>query len=184
VSDDASRPLAASVSDDRLRVCLGHTVELDSVRLRVRDWPGRAGPLVHVPDPLSLADSVVERVAAALAPRYRVLSVAPRGDVPYQVDVVDLIGVLSQFGFRIPVLLGERLGCVTALLAAAWYPDRVAGLILADPVYDPPASEEVAARALRDCSPDWSSVRSALRCRVLESNALEAIEEFLQAQVP
>ena len=172
------------MSDDRLRVCLERTVELDNVRLRVRDWPGRAGPLVHVPDPLSSADSVVERVAAALAPRYRVLSVAPRGDAPYQVDVVDLIGVLSQFGFRTPVLLGERLGCVTALLAAAWYPDRVAGLILADPVYDPPASEEVAARALRDCSPDWSSVRSALRCRVLESNALEAIEEFLQAQVP
>jgi hypothetical protein len=51
-------------------------------------------------------------------------------------------------------------------------------------VYDPPASEEITARALRDCSPDWSSVRAPLRCRVLESNALEAIEEFLQAQVP
>src|SRR5438874_361468 len=163
---------AGSVSDDRLRVCLERTVELDNVRLRVRDWPGRAGPLVHVPDALVSADSVVERVAAALAPRYRVLSVAARGEAPYQVDVLDLIGVLSQFGFRTPVLLGERLGCVTALVAAAWYPDRVAGLILVDPAYDPPADEGVAARALRDCPPDWPSVRSALRCPVLDSNAL------------
>jgi pimeloyl-ACP methyl ester carboxylesterase len=172
------------VSDDWLRVCLERTVELDNVRVRVRDWPGRAGPLVHVADPVSPVDSVVERVAAALAPRYRVLSFASRGEAPYQVDVLDLIGVLSQFGFRTPVLLGERLGCVTALVAAAWYPDRVAGLVLVDPLYEAPQSEDMAARALRDCPPDWPSVRAALRCPVLESNALEAIEAFLRAQVP
>src|SRR5207245_9519776 len=86
--------------------------------------------LAHVLGPLPVAHSVIDGLADALAPRYRVLSVSSRGDAPYQVDAVDLIGVLSQFGFRTPVLLGERLGCVTALVAAAWYPDRVAGLIL------------------------------------------------------
>ena len=149
----------------------------------MRDWPGRAGPLVHVPDPAWSVDSVVERLAGALTPGYRVLSVASRGEAPYQVDVVDLVGVLSQFGFRTPVLVGERLGCITALVAAAWYPDRVAGLILADPVYDPADSDGLAARALRDCPPDWSRLRAALRCPVLESSALEAVEAFLRAQV-
>ncbi len=175
--------------------------------MRVRDWPGLAGPLVHVPeplssassassvdsvldglahvpDPLSVAHSVIDGLADALAPRYRVLSVSSRGDAPYQVDAGDLIGVLSQFGFRTPVLVGERLGCVTALVAAAWYPDRVAGLILANPVYDPPRSETVAARALRDCPPDWSRLRAALRCRVLENSAPEAIEVFLAVTLP
>jgi pimeloyl-ACP methyl ester carboxylesterase len=137
--------------------------------------------LVHLPEPLSSADSVVESMAAALAPRYRVLSLASRGDVPYQVDVVDLLGVLSQFGFARPVLVGERLGCVTVQVAAAWYPDRVAGLILVDPVYAPSQSETVATRALRDCPPDWSSLRAALRCPVLERITPDDVESFLDA---
>jgi pimeloyl-ACP methyl ester carboxylesterase len=174
---------ASSPSDDPLRVCLDRRIELDNVRLRVRDWPGRAGPLVHVPDPLFLTDSLVDGLAAALAPRYRVLSVSSRGDAPYQVDVVDLVGVLSQFGFRTPVLVGERLGCVAALVAAAWYPDRVAGLILVDPVHDPPRSETVAARVLRDCPPDWSRLHAAVRCPILESAGPRDIEAFLTAQV-
>ena len=127
---------------------------------------------------------MVDRLGAALAPRYRVLSVSSRGDAPYQVDVLDLVGVLSQFGFRTPVLVGERLGCVTALVAAAWYPDRVGGLILAHPVYDPPRSEGVAARALRDCPPDWSRLRAAVRCPILESAGPQDVEAFLTAQLP
>jgi pimeloyl-ACP methyl ester carboxylesterase len=152
--------------------------------LHVRDWPGRAGPLVHVPDPLSPFDSTIEGLAGALAPRYRVLSVFSRGDAPYQVDVVELLGVLSQFGFSAAVLMGERLGCVTALVAAAWYPNRFAGLILVDPVYEPPPAKAVAARAVRDCPPDWSRLRAALRCPVLERVAPEDVEAFLRAQVP
>ena len=147
---------------------------------------------MHVPDPLSPADSAVDDLAAALAPRYRVLSVSSRGDVPYQVDVVDLVGVLRQFGFRTPVLVGERLGCVTALVAAAWYPERVAGLILVEPAFDPPASESLAARGLRDCPPDPGRLRAAVRCSVLErtrpthldKTARRAVEAFLAATLP
>jgi pimeloyl-ACP methyl ester carboxylesterase len=129
-------------------------------------------------------DSIVEGLAAALTPRYRLLSVSSRGEAPYQVDVVDLLGVLSQFGFRTPVLVGEGLGCVTALLAAAWCADRVAALILVEPAYEAPRSEGVVARALRDCPPDWVSLRAALRCPVLEPHTIEAVEAFLRAQVP
>jgi pimeloyl-ACP methyl ester carboxylesterase len=140
--------------------------------------------VVHVPDPLSVGDSAVDNLAAALAPRYRVLSVSSRGDVPYQVDAVDLIGVLSQFGFRTPVLVGERLGCVTALVAAAWYPDRVRGLILVEPLFDARPAETLAARALGDCPPDVARLRAAVRCFVLERTTPEDIEAFLAATLP
>jgi pimeloyl-ACP methyl ester carboxylesterase len=113
------------------------------------------------------------------------MSVSSRGEVPFQVDVLDLLGVLDQFGFRRPVLLGERLGCVTALIAAAWYADRVAGLILFEPVFsDTPRAESVPARALRDCPPDWPAVRSAVRCPVLERATLAEVEPFLAATLP
>ncbi len=171
-----------------LGVCLERVVELDNVRLRLRDWPGLDGPLIHVPDPFSPSDAVVVELAAGLAPRYRVLSVTPRGDSPYQVDALDLLGVLGQFGFAAPVLVGERLGSVTAVVVGAWYPDRLAGLILVDVKYDPPPDESIEARALRDCPPDWPRLRRALQRPVLEIAAgalsIEAVEAFLRATLP
>jgi pimeloyl-ACP methyl ester carboxylesterase len=138
---------------------------------------------VHVPDPLSSCFTVAAELAAALAPRYRVLSVTPRGESPYQVDAVDLVGVLRQFGFVSPVLVGERLGCVVALLVGAWYPDRVAALILVDAAYTAPSAETIEARALRDCPPDWPRLRQAVRCPVLELSSaafsIAAVEAFL-----
>jgi pimeloyl-ACP methyl ester carboxylesterase len=171
------------VDDWRLRVCLDRTIELDGVRLHVRDWPGRGGPLVHVPDPLCAADSFIDAVAATLAPRYRVLSVAPRGASPYQVDATDLLGMLDQFGFLSPILVAERLGCVPALLVAAWHPRRVAGLVLVEPAYTPPPGDGVITRALKDCPPDWAALRRAVECPMLEvpgpSSELEALAGFL-----
>ena len=137
-----------------------------------------------MPDPLAPSDALVGVLAASLAPRYRLLSVAPRGDVPYQVDAVDLLGVLRQFGFVAPVLLGERFGALTATLAAAWYPELVAGLVLVDARLDSPLpSDSIKARALRDCPPAWSRLESALICPLLELPAgaldLQAVEAFL-----
>jgi pimeloyl-ACP methyl ester carboxylesterase len=186
------------VDDQRLRICLERTIELAEVRLRLRDWPGFAGPLVHVPDPLAASSAVVNTLAATMAPRYRVLSLTPRGVSPYQVDAFDLLATLDQFGFERPVLVGERLGCVAALLVAAWYPHRVAGLVLiVAAALDPESlnSTEVPqtadgflrARALKDCPPDWGSLRAAVECPVLElsrhATAVEAVEAFL-AQLP
>jgi pimeloyl-ACP methyl ester carboxylesterase len=173
------------VEDERLRVCLHRTVELESVRLQLRDWPGLDGPLVHVPDPVSTDERVFEALAESLAPKYRVLSLQPRGDHGYQVDAADLLGTLDQFGFADPVLVGERLGCVTALLVAAWHPGRVGRLVLVDSTCDPPETDGLVARALRDCPPDWPSLRKAVRCRVLtvgwDSDAVARIEHFLQS---
>jgi pimeloyl-ACP methyl ester carboxylesterase len=170
------------VEDRRLRVCLERTIELAEVRLRLREWPGVAGPLVHVPDPLAGDDSFVQGLAEVFAPRYRVLSVHPRGASPYQVDAGDVLAMLDQFGFASPVLVGEGLGCVAALLVAAWHTGRVAGLVLVEPAYAPPLSGGLAARAVKDCPPDWASLRAAVHCPVLDvprTTAVEDIEPFL-----
>lgn len=137
-----------------------------------------------MPDPFSASsNSLAEALAAALAPRYRVVSVAPRGDAPVQADAVDLMAVLRQFGFSASVLVGERVGAVSVTLLAAWYPDLVAALILVDATSHPPLEEGVRARALRDSPPDRTRLQAALRCPVLEVSAdaldLNAVEAFL-----
>jgi pimeloyl-ACP methyl ester carboxylesterase len=170
--------------DERLRgVCLERIVDLDNVRLRLRDWPGHGGPLVHVPDPL-IASPVIERIAASMAPRYRVVSLSTRASVAYQVHATDLLEVLRQFGFTAPVLVGEGLGCLTALIVAAWYPTHVSALILVEPTYAPPPGDTLEARALRDCPPDVVRLRSAVRCPVLETQGATDIETFVAATLP
>jgi pimeloyl-ACP methyl ester carboxylesterase len=176
------------VDDQGLRVCLERIVELGGVCLRLRDWPGIGGPLVHIPDPLAANAHTLERLTETLAWRYRVLSVRPRGASPYQVDAMDLLATLDQFGFVAPILIGERLGCVAALLVAAWHRGRVAGLVLIDPTYDPPASDSIEARALRDCPPDWPTLRKAVQCPVLvlrgNTPVMEPLERFLAQLAP
>jgi pimeloyl-ACP methyl ester carboxylesterase len=129
----------------------------------VRDWAGLGGPLIHVPDPLGTS-TLVDALAAALAPRFRVFSITPRVDAPYQVHVLDLEGALGQFGFERIVLVAEGLGSISALLLAAWYPLRVGALSLVDPVLNAPEGETLFARSLRDCP----MVRPPVECPVVE----------------
>jgi pimeloyl-ACP methyl ester carboxylesterase len=140
---------------------------------------------VHVPDPLSRSEDVLQALARRLAPRCRLLSLEPREEQPYQVAAADLLGVLDQFGFPKPALVGEGRGCVAAVLVAAWHPDRVGKLVLIDPSHAAAESESVEARALRDCPPDWSSLLEAVRCPVLSvpwnEAALASIDHFLSS---
>src|SRR5438105_3523138 len=172
-----------STSKEPLRVCLERSVELEGARLRLRDWPGFDGPLVHVPDALSPGGDVINSLASELAPRYRVSSIHPRRGQPYQVQIMDILATLDQFGFDKPILVGERLGSVAAVLLAVWHPTRVARLVLIDATYAAQGSS-VEARALRDCPPDWSALRSAVQCPVLDmrwnSAAVEALQAFVQ----
>ena len=185
---DRDRRPAALLRSDALRgVCLERTIELDNVRLSVRDWPGLGRAIVHSPDPLS-PRSVIDRLAA-LAPTHRVLSLAPRAGLAYQVTALDLVGVLNQFGFVRPVLVGEGLGCVSVALVAAWHPECAGGLVLVDATCEPPPHDSLEARALRDCPPDWAALRSRWRCTVLELRAddaslLRRIEACAAAPLP
>jgi pimeloyl-ACP methyl ester carboxylesterase len=88
------------------------------------------------------------------------------------------------------VLVGQGLGCVAALLVAAWHTERVAGLVLVDPTHDPPFSSEIPARAVKDCPPDWAALHSAVRCPVLDvpreqrPSAVEGVVAFLAQLAP
>lgn len=152
--------------------------------MRLRDWPGFSGPLVHVPDPLSPDDAILSTLGPALAPDYRVISVEPRPGQPYQVQTMDLREILGQFGFERAILIGERLGCVAAVLLAAWHPSRIAGLVLIDATFTVPSSfDSLEARALRDCPPDWPSLRAAVQCPVVEvrwnTEAIDNLKAYL-----
>ncbi|MCA1648349.1 MAG: insulinase family protein [Chloroflexi bacterium] len=133
-----------------------------------------AGPprVVHVPDPRAPSEAVVEALNVAFGPDYRIVSIEPRAGQPYQVQAADLLATLKQFGFPPVVMVSERFGCVAALLLAAWHPGHVQRLLLVDPIYAAPNADDrsVEARALRDCPPDWRSLRAAVHCPVLEAD--------------
>lgn len=144
--------------------------------------------MVHLPDPLR-SSSVPETLAAALAPRFRVLSIRPRAERPYQVNVDDLEGVLNQFGFEHIVLVAEGQSCASALLLAAWYPHRVSTLVLVDPDIGPPAGDSLTARSLRECPPDWPRLRELASCSIVElagdsPTLAPAIERLLTSGLP
>jgi pimeloyl-ACP methyl ester carboxylesterase len=138
-----------------------------------------------VPDPRAPDDAIFGTLGPTLAPDYRVLSVEPRPGQPYQVQAMDLLGTLDQFGLERPVLIGERLGCVAAVLVAAWHPGRIARLVLIDATFAAPSSfDNLEARALRDCPPDWPSLRAAVQCPVVErrwnTEAIDNLKGYLQ----
>ena len=169
-------------------MCLERTIELDAVQLALRDWPGFGGPVVHAPDPLSQT-SLVDSLATALAPTVRVLSVTPRPGMPYPVAAMDLAGVLRQFGFGSPTLVGEGLGSVTVLVVAAWFSDLVGRVVLVDPTSAASPGDSLEARALRECPPDVTRLRRAIACEVLDLASddpalVQRIEAFAAAPLP
>lgn len=143
----------------------------------MRDWPGLRGPLVHAPDPL-VASPVVEDLAALIAPRYRVLSASPRPGTPYQVSAIDLLGVITQFGFEAPIVVGEGLGCITALVVAAWYPYAVGSLLFVNSVWGA-TGDSIETRALRECPPDVDALRRAVRCQLSEVTSADEVAATL-----
>jgi pimeloyl-ACP methyl ester carboxylesterase len=160
-------------------VCLARSLDLPGICLQFRDWPGHGGPVIHFPDPFA-ASPLIASVAADLAPRFRVLSLAPRSDVPYQADALDVSTFLDAFGFDHPVVLAEGIGCVAALLAATWHPHRVAALLLVEPSAATPRPG-LPGRGLRECPPDLAALRAALSVPEIALADLAGFLESLDA---
>jgi len=161
--------------DAPLRVCLARTLELTGVSLQFHDWPGLGRAIVC----FALGSDLAPVLAAAFAPRYRVLGLAPREGVSYQTDAADLEALLSAFGFEQPLLVGEGVGAVAPLLVAAWWPSLVGALLLVAPARE--AAHGIEGRGLRECPPDWDALLALVRCpvRVLDAWSMAEVEELL-----
>jgi len=157
-------------------VKLERDVELGGVRLRVLDWPGHGRPLVYVPDPFTLQPDLAPRIAAAFAPKHRVVRIQPRSDLPYQAQMDDIRRAMQQFGFADTVLLSSGGGACIVLPLASWYPRLVNSVLLIDPCYEPPAHDSLTARSLRDCPPDWERLQG--RCRMLTTKSEELVPKL------
>jgi hypothetical protein len=158
------------VDDALANVCLDRSIDLPGVQLRFQDWPGRGVPLVH----FALDSDLGPRLAAAFAPRHRVLSVWPRPDVAYQVHAQHLADFLHAFGFERPLLIAEGAGCIAPLLVAAWHADLLGAVLLVAPSLQ-------GARGLRECPPDWRELEQMVYCPLAQRDtfSVEAIEELL-----
>jgi pimeloyl-ACP methyl ester carboxylesterase len=193
VPDDA-RPLFDAP------VRLERDFEVGGVRLHVHDWPGAAGPLVCLPS-LGASGRAFDRLAAALAPAWRVLapdprgrghSSAPRHGYGYQVHAADTMALLDQLGFERSVLLGVGFGALVGTLLAAWYPTRVEALVVvrADdaPGGEPSDALRQDVRAYRDCPPDLAALHAALGCPTLvvpeAEDPVGPVRQFLHALRP
>ena len=71
--------------------------------------------------------------------------------------VADLLRVMGERGIGRAVLAGASMGAHTALRAALEHPDRVAGLVVVTPAYDPAAHEDAASLAR------WDALSAGLR---------------------
>jgi pimeloyl-ACP methyl ester carboxylesterase len=116
---------------------------------------------------------------------------------PYQAQAAQTLWLLDTFGFERPVLLGSGLGAGVALLIAAWYPSRLAGLVEVNPglthercaqVADL-AEQEPAWRAWLDAPPAWARLERRLTCPVLRVRSrstrrvLASVRTFLDSHV-
>ncbi|MGD0196325.1 MAG: alpha/beta fold hydrolase [Solirubrobacteraceae bacterium] len=64
----------------------------------------------------------------------------PDGDYSYAALAADLEHVLDAYGLARPILVGVSMGAHTAVRFALERPERVAGLVLVTPGYDPAAA--------------------------------------------
>ncbi len=69
-------------------------------------------------------------------------SPAPDGRYSYQELGLDLEAVLNGFGVERAVLAGASMGAHTALWLALRRPDRVAGLVVITPAYEPTSNDD------------------------------------------
>ena len=157
---------------------LERELELTGPRLGWCEWPGRRGPLVCLPDAQQTNASWWRTLAGAVAPEWRVLLIAPAGgSAPAR--VVQLVTLFKAFGFeRTPVVVGSRDASLVALLLAAWFSDRVGGLVLID-------SQAALLRGTRRLSLRLAALERAVRCPRLTVRGgpavVDAITAFLQS---
>src|SRR5262245_46636262 len=125
---------AIPVSRDRF-------ITVQGLRLRYRDWGGNGRPILALHGAAAHAHWW-DPVAPYLAPHVRLLALDWRGHgrsawprpPAYRSEdfAADLVGVIDRLRLDDVVVAGHSMGGHSALPFAAWYPDRLARLIVVD----------------------------------------------------
>ncbi len=179
----------------------GYNIHANGIRQHLIRYPGPGAQMLLIPGITSPAITwgfVAERLSArfdvhVLDVRGRGLSQA--GDLDYSLDAMadDALGVIETAGLASPILLGHSMGARTVIRAARKNPDRIGGLVLADPPVSGPGRrpypsawawyEDSILMAQRGCSgadmrkfcPTWTDAQNALRAEWLHTCQMDAI---------
>ncbi|HET8588376.1 MAG TPA: alpha/beta fold hydrolase, partial [Nakamurella sp.] len=119
-------------------------VQRDGVRIYYESHGDGGEPIVFVPTDVFVTGEMWKAQVPYLARRHRVVVIDPRGngrsDKPTDPDaytdremVADLIAVMDELGIDRAVLGGLCEAAYYSLAAAAWHPDRAAGVIAVAP---------------------------------------------------
>jgi pimeloyl-ACP methyl ester carboxylesterase len=116
-------------------------VTVGRLRLRYRDWGGEGPPFLALHGAAAHAHWW-DPLAPLLAPRWRVLALDWRGHglsawprpPAYRSEdfAAELAGVIERLALRGVVVAGHSAGGHSALAFAAWYPERLARLVVLD----------------------------------------------------
>ncbi len=168
-------------------------IETAAGQFSVLDWneaPAGA-PLLHFAHATGMHAGVYARLLAPLAKQFRIIASDARGHgrstaatddracMTWEAYAEDMLAILDSVDSERPWLLaGHSLGGTVSLLAAATWPERVAGLVMLDPPMLPfalaraaadgevlpnPMAEQAVRR--RPSFPDMEAVRTAYRRR-------------------
>jgi len=154
-------------------------VALDGLRFHYVEWRPREAPVLLTLHGLRSYAETFEELAAALAGRYRVISLDQRGrgrtdwdprrnyhTLAYVADLEAFVDALDLERFH---LLGHSMGGANAIVYAGRHPERVASLIVEDMGPGASASSAGAERIKRELAatpesfPDWETARSFWR---------------------
>jgi lipase len=128
------------------------TLRVHGVDLCYFEWSGRGGPTLLLAHATGFHARVWDRVIAALPAPWdaaRIIALETRGhgrsakQGPYDWLTCgdDLIAFLDALDIRDLTIAGHSMGGHLAVLAAAARPERIARLVLIDPVIPPPPAE-------------------------------------------
>src|SRR5512135_3091750 len=112
----------------------------DGAEIQLAVWQGKGKQILCVHG-IAANCRFWDCLASALSPHHRIIAMDLRGrglsDKPrtgYSIEChcKDIAALMDDQGLKRPVLMGHSLGAFISLAFAAWYPERVDRLILAD----------------------------------------------------
>jgi pimeloyl-ACP methyl ester carboxylesterase len=161
------------------RLAGSHFFEVNGLSLHALEWGSPARPPLLFLHGGSAHCHWWDQVAPAFADRYHVLSLDQRGhgasqwaDPPaYQTAdfASDLVGLMDSLGWERMILVGHSMGGHNAMAFAAWHPERLSGLVVADsrPAVSPARLTEMCQRATRPLRTHESAELAVGRFRLI-----------------